>query len=286
MKVKLIKPYGFCMGVINAINIAKETKEKNLTKNVTILGMLVHNQDVIDELDSCGIKTISDNTKSLNELLSQIKDGIVIFTAHGHSKELEKQAIEQGLIFIDATCKYVTYNHKNILKAFKAGYEVIYVGKEGHLETISTLSLNKNICFYDIKKGLQKAPKSSKIKVFNQTTLSLLDIKDIYDSLSSSYNIEIGDEICNATRIRQELLLKETINYDLVIIIGDSKSNNTLSLYNIAKHKYPNSFVIRVSNFLELKEYDLNNISSALIITGTSTPLSSADAIIEYLKNI
>lgn len=285
MKVKLIKPYGFCMGVINAIDIAKETKAKNPTKNVTILGMLVHNQDVINELDSYGIKTISDETKPLNELLSQIKDGIVIFTAHGHNKELEKQAIEQGLIFIDATCKYVTYNQKNILKALEEGYEVIYIGKDGHLETISTLSLNNNICFYDIKKGLQKAPKSSKIKVFNQTTLSLLDIKNIYDNLSRSYNIEIGDEICNATRVRQELLLKEPYNYDLVIIIGDSKSNNTLSLDNIAKHKYPNSFVMRVSNLLELKEYDLNNVSSALIITGTSTPLSSADEIIEYLKN-
>ncbi len=286
MKVKLIKPYGFCMGVIDAIKIAKEAKEKYTTKNVTILGMLVHNQDVTDELNTCGIKTIYDDTKSLSELLKQIDDGIVIFTAHGHDKELEKQATKQGLTFIDATCKYVTYNHRNILRAIQEGYEVIYIGKEGHLETISTLSLNNNICLYDVKKGLQKAPKSSKIKVFNQTTLSLLDIKEIYKYLEAHYNIEIGDEICNATRLRQELLLKETRNYDLIIVIGDNKSNNTLSLLNISKRKYPNSLVIRVSNLLELKEHKLNNISSALIITGTSTPLSSADEIIKYLNNM
>ncbi len=274
------------MGVISAINIAKATKEKYPNKKITILGMLVHNQDVTDELNFLGINTLHDETKSPSELLKQIKNGVVIFTAHGHNKELEKQATEQGLVFVDATCKYVIYNHNNIIQSIKDGYEVIFVGKEGHLETISTISLNDNICFYDVKKGLQKTPKSSKIKVFNQTTLSLLDIKNIYDNLSRSYNIEIGDEICNATRIRQELLLKETSNYDLVIIIGDSKSNNTLSLYNIASHKYPNSFVMRVSNLLELKEYDLNSISSALIITGTSTSSTSADEIIEYLKNI
>lgn len=286
MKVKLIKPYGFCMGVINAIKIAKEAKEKYPTKNVAILGMLVHNQDVIDELNSCGIKTIYDETKSLSDLLKHINEGIVIFTAHGHDKELEIQASNQGLTFIDATCKYVTYNHRNILRAIEEGYEVIYIGKEGHLETISTLSLNNNICFYDIKKGLQKAPKSSKIKVFNQTTLSLLDIKEIYKYLENHFNIEIGDEICNATRLRQELLLKETSNYDLVIVIGDNKSNNTLSLLNISKRKYPNSLVLRVSNLLELKKYDLNNISSVLIITGTSTPFSSIDEIVEYFENM
>ena len=284
MKVTKIRPYGFCKGVIDAIKIAKETKLQNPNTPITILGMLVHNNDVILDLENLGIKTIHDDTKSLSELLKEIKEGIVIFTAHGHDKFLEKQANEQGLTFIDATCKFVTFNNNNIIESIKNGYEVIYIGKLGHLETNATLSIDDNICLYDVKKGLIKKPKTDKIIVYNQTTLSLLDLKEIHQELKEKdKNLIIGDEICGATRKRQEQLLNCEEDYDLIIIVGDSKSNNTLSLYNIAKSKFVKSTIYRVRNLNELLQYDLKNATSALILTGTSTPSEFADEIENFL---
>ena len=287
MEVELVKPYGFCKGVVDAIKMAKEAKIYYKDEEITILGMLVHNKDVIEQLSSLGIRTINDDSKSLSELLSTIKKGVVIFTAHGHDPKLEEQATNQGLKWIDATCKYVTFNHQNILTAIENGFEIIYIGKIGHLETVATLSLSNNIYLYDVKKGLQNTPKTDKIKIFNQTTLSLLDIKDIYQEILSKYpNAIIGDEICMATRKRQEAILNNDKNYELIIIVGDSKSNNTLSLFNIAKDKFKDSKIIRVNNLEDLLSYDISSYKTSYVLTGTSTPKELVDEILKYLKTI
>ena len=112
MEVALIKPQGFCSGVTRAVELAKKAKNENPDKNIYILGMLAHNQSLIDDLTRDGFITLSGNEE---EEISRLHNGdVLIFTAHGHSSKLDELAKEKGLITYDATCFKVLDNLKKI----------------------------------------------------------------------------------------------------------------------------------------------------------------------------
>lgn len=288
MKVYELKPYGYCYGVINAINLIKEVREKHSNKNVYVFGMLVHNNDVVKYLDDINVKTIDTTKINKEERLKQFtSNDVVVFTAHGHDYKLEKILRDNGVIFYDATCKNVLTNLE-LIKEKSSSREIIYIGKKNHPETEAALAISPKVVLYDIKEGIDY----SKIKVnnplvTNQTTLSYLEIKNIHDDILKNFNkSEIIDEICSSTRIRQENIINFDIDVDLVIIIGSIQSSNTDKLFQISKDKFINSKVIKVENLKGLKQYDLKNIKSVLITSGTSTPLSSILEIKEYLGGI
>src|SRR5690349_21467086 len=113
MKVKPITPRGYCMGVIRAIQMVK--KSTNLPKSIYILGMIVHNQYIVDAFSLIGIKTIDKKGATRLELLEEIDQGTVVITAHGASKEVFEKAKEKGLYILDATCPDVVTTH-NLIK--------------------------------------------------------------------------------------------------------------------------------------------------------------------------
>jgi 4-hydroxy-3-methylbut-2-enyl diphosphate reductase len=285
METKILKPYGYCLGVVKAIQLSKKVKENYPNNDIYIFGHLVHNELVTKELEKLGIKSldIKDPFKVLNSFK---KDDIVIFTAHGHDEKYETVLKEKGIQFFDATCSKVKDNEKLIRENLDAG--VIYIGVKGHEETNAALSISNSIVLYDIKDGIDfnKLNVSSPL-IVNQTTLSLLEIKDIYEDIKNHLpNARFQDEICNATRMRQVNLINDNNHYDLIVIVGSETSSNTNKLYLMGKASHPNSLVVKVNDVEKLKKYDLSSCHSALVGSGTSTPLKVIEEVIKYLEEL
>lgn len=290
MKVELVQPYGYCQGVIQAIEKAKMARKQFPSTPITILGMLVHNEHVLNDLKSLQIESLYDEKKDLSTLLKEIKEGIVIFTAHGHDARLEEQAQKQGLQIIDATCPRVKANHLAILRALKEGKQAIFIGKKGHPETVATLSFSPSIYFYDIQDGFLTSSlpnKDKPIVIFNQTTLSILELQAIYAKLRENYDFSffIQDEICAATRLRQEALLHLKEKPEAIFIVGDPRSNNTEALRKIALEHYPKTAVFKMRDISDLEPH-MMQFSSIALVSGASTPNEITETIYHHLTQV
>ena len=280
--ITLLKPIGHCFGVLKAIEIAKETKEKYKDKNIYVFGLLVHNEEVVKALESEGIKTIEMNEHNALELLNKFsKDDVVIFTAHGHPQEYEEVLKKNGVTFVDATCKKV----KDCFNVIKEANEVIYIGKKGHPETVAALTMNKNAYLYDIKEGFDYSIlKTDNPLVINQTTLSFLELERIHQDIKNNLpRAFVYDEICNATLLRQQAVKDLKDDIDTIVVVGSKKSSNTMKLYEIATKEHPNKQSVLVGSLEELKPLNLR-YKNAVIVSGTSTPYETIAKIKEYLE--
>ena len=282
--ITLLKPIGHCFGVIKAIEIAKEAKHKHQDKNVYVFGLLVHNEEVVKELDKIGVKTIEFNQDNASEKLKQFdKNDVVIFTAHGHPLEYETILENNGVTFYDATCSRV----KACFDIIKAAKEVIYIGKNGHPEAVAALTMNPNAHLYDINSDFDyDVLKTEDPLVINQTTLSFLELERIHQEIRNRLPRAVfNEEICNATLLRQEALYKLSDYVDTIIIVGSKKSSNTMKLYEIAKNVHPNKQIVLVNNVDELRDRKLS-FKIAVIASGTSTSIETINKVNNYLKSI
>ena len=281
--ITLLKPIGHCFGVLKAIEIAKETKEKYKDKNIYVFGLLVHNEEVVKALEEDGIKTIEMNEANALELLNKFtNDDVVIFTAHGHPQEYEEVLKKNDVTFVDATCKKV----KDCFNVIKEANEVIYIGKKGHPETVAALTMNKNAHLYDIKEGFDyRVLKSDNPLVINQTTLSFLELERIHQDIKNNLpRASIYDEICNATLLRQQAVKDLKNDVDTIVVVGSKKSSNTMKLYEVATKEHPNKQSVLVGSLEELKPLNLK-YKNAVIVSGTSTPYETIAKIKKYLEN-
>ena len=284
MQVVLIKPQGFCGGVSNAIRISQIAKKEHPNSKIYVLGALVHNQNVLNDLKNIGIETLEGNNEE--ELISSLSSGdVLIFSAHGHDEKLDALAKEKGLIVYDTTCVKVKRNLEIIKKEIEANHQVIYIGQSGHRETNAALSISKNISLYDIKLPFNYYFITDESPlVVNQTTLNYLEIEDIHkDILSHLPNARIENEICAATRLRQEAILNIEKDTDLIIIVGDKRSSNTNKLFDIACKYYPNALTVLVNDLDEFKKVNVEGKKKAAISSGASTPQYVVDEIYNYL---
>ena len=286
MEVKRVVPSGYCKGVINAINIAKKVKEESKDTPVYILGMIVHNSYVTEQLTKLGIITLDDSKKSKEELLDEIDKGIVILTAHGTSDSIKNKAIAKGLKVVDGTCEDVLKTKNIIIEYLNDGYDVIYFGKLGHPESNAIVSISNRIHLVsDVTDINLLSIKNDKIVVTNQTTMSFYELDHMIDVILAKYpNAEIIKEICNATSSRQ-LAIRNLKDADILYVVGDVKSNNTNKLVEVAKQSgIRNTYLI--ANKDEIKKEDLIGKSSVYVTAGASTPPVLIDEVIDYLKSI
>ena len=288
MNVYPVIPRGYCKGVINAIKIVKDCAEKYKNQPVYILGMIVHNQYIVNALKDLNIITIEEKNKTRLELLDSINQGIVIMSAHGVSKDVFLKAQKKGLIIIDATCVDVIKTHKLIENAILKGKEVLYIGKKGHPESEGTLAIDKNKIHLIEKKEdiLQFKETNISYIMTNQTTMSLWDIYQLNEYAKEQIkDIEFTQEICNATKIRQEAIVNLPKEIDLVLIVGDPHSNNSTRLKMIAEEKaFKEAYLIESINDLSLEK--LKNKQYIAVSSGASTPTYLTNQVIEYLKQL
>ena len=285
MEVIKVSPRGYCYGVVDAMVIARNAAlDKNLPRPIYILGMLVHNENVTEAFKEEGIITL--DGKNRKEILKKVDQGTVIFTAHGVSPEIRQLAKEKGLVTIDATCPDVTKTHVIIEEKTKQGYEVIYIGKKGHPEPEGAIGVAPGLVHLVSNTGDtdQLDIKNDKIIITNQTTMSSWDVKDLMEYCLKKFpQAEIHNEICQATQVRQEAVAKQAGDADVLIVVGDPKSNNSNRLAQVSE-EIAGTKSYRVADVTEIEIDWIRNAKRVAVTSGASTPTPITKEVIQFLE--
>lgn len=285
MEVVKISPRGYCYGVVDAMVIARNASfDKNLPRPIYILGMIVHNQHVTDAFREEGIITVDGTDRK--EMISNIDSGTVIFTAHGISPEIRKIAAEKGLTTIDATCPDVTVTHDLINNKKDEGYEFIYIGKKNHPEPESAFGVAPEIVhLVETPEDIESLDiQSKKIIITNQTTMSQWDVVKLMELVKEKYPYaEKQQETCMATQIRQEAVAEQAKGLDLVIVVGDPKSNNSNRLAQVSE-EIAGTRAYRISDVTELDIDWIKTAKKVGVTSGASTPTPITKEVIDFLQ--
>lgn len=284
MKVTGITPRGYCKGVVRAINIVRKAANSS-QRPLYILGMIVHNEYIVNALKELGAVTVEDASKTRMELLDSINQGTVIITAHGAGEQVMTKAKEKGLNIIDASCLDVIKTHDLIKQRLLEGYEILYIGKKNHPESEGAMMIDSDhMHLITEKKDLLSLNPNIKYLITSQTTMSLFDVYELCEYAKKILpNLIVEQEICNATRIRQEAISKMDSDIDIVFIVGDPHSNNTAKLASIAKNKAGKETYM-IESIEDLKIEWLEHKHHAAVSSGASTPTSLTNQVIDFLK--
>lgn len=284
MNVKRVVPSGYCKGVITAIKKVRKARLDYPDKNIYVLGMIVHNRFVVDAFTEMGVITLDDPSLTKMQLLETVNDGVIVFTAHGISNEIRTRALEKGLIVVDASCEYVLYSQQLISKYVSDGYDVLYIGKKGHPEAEAACSISPAVHLITDSKDISNLSiDNKKIAVTTQTTMSVLDTSLLIKQILEKYpDTTVHDEICSATRMRQEAVMALD-NIDCLIVVGDPHSNNTAQLARIGI-KSGIKKVLAVEVPQDLENIDLSCFENIAVTAGASTPRYLTDRVIQYLQ--
>ncbi len=284
MEIIVGKLSGFCGGVKRAVTTTEEkVKEKD---RVYCYGEIVHNSQVINKLENMGMKTIED----INEVPN---NEMVIFRAHGVEKRIYDIAKSKNLEVVDLSCPKVLKIHDMASKFVDDGYFIVLIAKNGHPETIGTISfcgdnsfIMENISEIDELSKRVEESGLKKIAILTQTTFSMDEYNMILESIKNrfkEYELNINNNICDATELRQKELKEIASQVDAMIIIGGKHSSNTKRLYEISLDICKNSYMIETVE--ELTE-DFSVYSKVGVMAGASTPQEIIDDVVNYLKNV
>ncbi|GAA0295981.1 4-hydroxy-3-methylbut-2-enyl diphosphate reductase [Gracilibacillus halotolerans] len=285
MEVIKIAPRGYCYGVVDAMVIAQNAvRDPNLPRPIYILGMIVHNSHVNKAFEEQGVYTL--DGKSRLDLLEDIDEGTVIFTAHGVSPEVKKRAEEKGLTVLDATCPDVTRTHDLIRNKVSEGYEIVYIGKKNHPEPEGAIGVAPNhVHLIQTEEDVDSLDiKSDKILVTNQTTMSQWDVYDVMLKVQEKYPQTIMEqEICMATQVRQEAVAEQAKDADLTLVVGDPRSNNSNRLAQVSI-ELADTPAYRIADVTEIDFNWLEGVEKVAITAGASTPTPITKEVITFIE--
>ena len=282
MEVKIAKISGFCQGVNNAVSKSYQSIKSN--NSIYCLGELVHNERVIEDLETNGMIFV----ESLNDVPNHSK---VIFRAHGEPKERYQEAISKNLEIIDLTCPKVKLIHQKMQERNDAC--IFLIGKHSHPESIASISYAKNGLIIETEEDIEKSNdfilKSNfqKIYILSQTTMSQIKFNNLVSKIKDKYKkIEtiVDNTICNATFLRQKEVMELSKKVNKMIIIGGKNSSNTKELYNISQNICNDTYLIHDSE--ELKNINFNEEDIVGISAGASTPDYIILEVKYYLENL
>lgn len=285
MKVTKLTPRGYCHGVVDAMLLAQNAAlDKSLPRPIYILGMLVHNQHVTEAFKEHGIISLEGENRL--ELLDQVNTGTVIFTAHGVSNEVRKKAREKDLVVIDATCRDVTRTHLLIDDKVKEGYDVLYIGKKGHPEPEGAMGVSpEHVHLISNEEDINNLNIDvDNIIITNQTTMSKWDVEGLVKMIKEKFpQAEVYNELCDATQTRQEAVSLQARGNDLLIVVGDPKSNNSNRLAQVSE-EIAKVLAYRIADLSELDIEWLKGKNSIAVTSGASTPTNITKEVIEFIE--
>ncbi len=286
MNVIKITPRGYCHGVVNALQVvAKVLADENIEKPIYLLGEIVHNQNITDVLTSRGIITLEGASRS--EMLDKVDSGTVIITAHGIDPHLVAKAKNKNLNVVDATCVDVYKTHDVISEKLENGYDVIYIGKKNHPEPEGAIGIDPSRIHLvsDLSDVQALKLANDKLCITNQTTMSVWDTVKIMREAKTLYpTLEIINEICSSTSMRQEAVSEMAKLCDLTIVVGDPKSNNTNRLVQISE-EIAGTPAIRINKLDELNIDILKQYETIGVTSGASTPTIITTEVIKFIEN-
>ena len=280
MKVTLAKSAGFCFGVKRAVEMVY--KEAETGKKVYTLGPIIHNEQVVQDLEQKGVRVID-----TPEELSEAEDATVIIRSHGISADVYHQLEDKKVRIVDATCPFVSKIHRIVEKKYQEGSCIVIVGNANHPE-VEGINGGCNgaatvIGSVSEAENYSQEP-ARKLCVVAQTTFNYKKFKDIVDIFSKkSYDINVMNTICNATEERQTEAPAIAGDSDAMIVIGGKHSSNTQKLYEICKNVCPDTHFIQTLDDLDLKQFQ--SFRSVGITAGASTPNTIIKEVQSYVRN-
>jgi 4-hydroxy-3-methylbut-2-enyl diphosphate reductase len=279
-EILMAQPRGFCAGVDRAINIVNEALVR-FGAPIYVRHEIVHNVYVVNELRDKGAVFVED----LNEVP---KGGIVVFSAHGVSQEVRKDAEERGLQVYDATCPLVTKVHLEVVKMCKDGFTILMIGHAGHPEVEGTMGQVKDGIFLIEKlDDIDSLPFSSdeKIAFVTQTTLSVDETKEIVEALTKKFPNIVQprkQDICYATQNRQDAVKFMAPQVEVVIVVGSATSSNSNRLRELAEKLGVPAYMVDAPD--QLKPEWFVGKKRVGLTAGASAPESLAQSIVKRIQ--
>jgi 4-hydroxy-3-methylbut-2-enyl diphosphate reductase len=281
LKIFLANPRGFCAGVDRAIEIVERAIEKHGAP-IYVRHEVVHNKFVVSNLKKKGAIFV--------EEVEEVPNGsVVIFSAHGVSQAVRKEAAEISDIIYDATCPLVTKVHKEVVRRQKQSHQVILIGHAGHPEVEGTLGQSNSSNHITLVESINdiealELSEDLDISYTTQTTLSVDDTKQIVNSLKTKFpkiQEPKKSDICYATQNRQDSVKAMIKNSEILLVIGSKNSSNSNRLKEIAENAGKPAYLI--DGAADIHNEWLNGVHSIGVTAGASAPEVLVQAVVSYL---
>ena len=281
-EILLASPRGFCAGVDRAIEIVELALEV-YGKPVYVRHEIVHNRHVVGGLRRQGA--------IFTENLAEVPEGsLLIFSAHGISPAVRREAEQRKLRTLDATCPLVTKVHVEALRCARDGFDIVLVGHRGHVEVEGTLGhapgrMHLVETIADVAKLEVRSP--DKLAVLTQTTLSVDDTREIIAALRARFpNVRLPgkDDICYATQNRQNAVKALTERCDVVLVVGATSSSNSNRLVEVAAARGARAYLVEDAQSIDPRW--LERASCVGVTAGASTPEFLVKAVTERLVEL
>ena len=277
MKIILAKSAGYCFGVRDAVNAAYDVSKEH--GEVYMLGDIVHNESVVDDLEKKGVKVV-ENLEEIPE------DKPVLFRAHGTSKDVWKKAEDKKMNIIDATCPLVHDIHREVKELHAEGSKIIIIGDHGHDEVIGIASQVEGAIIIASIEEAQKLRKTKKAGIVSQSTQAIENVQDIINILMTKVvDLRFINTICFPTKRNHQQIKELSVITDMILIIGSFTSANSKRLTELSLERNKNTY--QVTNAAEIdSSWFKNNINSVGISAGASTPDWIIESVIKKVKEL
>lgn len=284
LQIKLANPRGFCAGVDRAIDIVNRALDV-FGAPIYVRHEVVHNKFVVDTLRDRGAVFVDE--------ISEVPDDvIVIFSAHGVSQAVRKEAEGRGLKIFDATCPLVTKVHMEVTRFSRDGKECILIGHQGHPEVEGTMgqyddSNGGHMYLVETETDVENldVKNASQLAYVTQTTLSMDDTAKVIDALRAKFPLIEGprkDDICYATTNRQDAVRQLALESDLVLVVGSPNSSNSNRLRELAERCGTEAYLIDAADDIDVAW--LQGKTAVGLSAGASAPEVLVRDVIEALK--
>lgn len=276
MKILLAKNAGYCFGVRDAVNMAYDTAKEH--GDVYMLGHIVHNENVVDDLDKAGAKVV--------DSLDSVPDGRpVLLRAHGTHVDIVEEAKNKKMNIVDATCPLVRDIHDEI-KALEAdGRKIIIIGDHGHDEVVGIASQVKDPIIVATADEATQLRKTKRAGVVSQSTQTIENVQDIINILMSKVvDLRFINTICFPTKRNQEQIKELSKQCDVMFVIGSFTSANSKRLTDLSKERNSRSYQVTCAS--DIDEKWLDNCEIVGISAGASTPDNIIGEVLDKIKEI
>jgi len=282
MEILLASPRGFCAGVDRAIEIVERALER-FGPPVYVRHEIVHNRHVVEDLRARGAVFVEDP--------AEVPQGaLLVFSAHGVSPAVRRQADARGLRVIDATCPLVTKVHKEVERLAREGHEIVMVGHAGHVEVEGTMGQAPGrmhlVQSVDDVAALEVAD-PSRLGCVTQTTLSVDDTHEILEALERRFpdiRLPRRDDICYATQNRQDAVKAITSQAQVVIVVGAPESSNSNRLVEVAAKRGAQAHLVQDAR--DLEPAWIEGAACIGVTAGASAPEHLVTGVVERLRQL
>ena len=276
MKILLAKDAGYCFGVRDAVSLAYETAEKE--GEVFMLGDIVHNENVVEELEEAGVKVV--------DSLDKVPDNKpILFRAHGTVPDVWKESKMREMEVVDATCPLVTEIHEEVKKLHSENRKIIIIGDHGHDEVNGIKEQVENAIVVANPEEAMQLRKIKKAGVVSQSTQMIENVQEIINILMTKvFDLRFVNTICFPTRRNHEQIKNLSEICDIMIVIGSFTSANSKRLTELAKMRNERTFQVTSAEDLDIDWFQSSDTVG--ISAGASTPDNIISEVLDRIKSI